>query len=188
MLSEIEYREIPGVSTKYKAGSDGNIYSFVKGMPNKLSSRIAKGCKYTNNSVVLLDGRRVTIDTHKMVCAAFHGEKPTDKHVVAHNDGNRENNRPENLRWDLQFRNLHDRFIHGTHDSGTANSRAVLDDGKLFVCRWLLNNIDLTHTEIGSILACTRETVTKINVGKRYHNINVYVKSEVISDILDKYS
>lgn len=46
-------------------------------------------------------GQRV----HRIVAFAFHGNPPTDQHVVDHIDTNRRNNRPENLRWLTRLEN-----------------------------------------------------------------------------------
>jgi len=43
---------------------------------------------------------------HRIVAMAFHGEPPTSQHVVDHIDTNRQNNRPENLRWVTRFENI----------------------------------------------------------------------------------
>ena len=42
---------------------------------------------------------------HRIVAFAFHGNPPTDQHVVDHIDTNRRNNRPENLRWLTRLEN-----------------------------------------------------------------------------------
>lgn len=42
---------------------------------------------------------------HRIVATAFHGEAPTENHVVDHIDTNRQNNRPENLRWLTRLEN-----------------------------------------------------------------------------------
>lgn len=47
-------------------------------------------------------GQRV----HRIVAYAFHGNPPTDQHVVDHIDTNRRNNRPENLRWLTRLENI----------------------------------------------------------------------------------
>lgn len=43
---------------------------------------------------------------HRIVATAFHGEPPTKEHVVDHIDTNRQNNRPENLRWVTRLENI----------------------------------------------------------------------------------
>lgn len=43
---------------------------------------------------------------HRIVANAFHGDPPTEKHVVDHIDTNRGNNRPENLRWVTRLENI----------------------------------------------------------------------------------
>ncbi len=43
---------------------------------------------------------------HRIVATAFHGESPTNDHVVDHIDTNRRNNRPENLRWLTKLENI----------------------------------------------------------------------------------
>ena len=42
---------------------------------------------------------------HRIVAFAFHGNPPSDQHVVDHIDTNRRNNRPENLRWLTRLEN-----------------------------------------------------------------------------------
>lgn len=43
---------------------------------------------------------------HRIVATAFHGEPPTKNHVVDHIDTNKQNNRPENLRWVTRLENV----------------------------------------------------------------------------------
>lgn len=43
---------------------------------------------------------------HRIVAYAFLGEPPTNQHVVDHIDTNRQNNRPENLRWVTKLENI----------------------------------------------------------------------------------
>lgn len=42
---------------------------------------------------------------HRIVAMAFHGEPPTAQHIVDHIDTNRQNNRPNNLRWVSKLEN-----------------------------------------------------------------------------------
>lgn len=47
-----------------------------------------------------------SIRIHRIVATAFHGEPPTKDHVVDHIDTNKQNNRPENLRWVTRLENV----------------------------------------------------------------------------------
>lgn len=47
-----------------------------------------------------------TVRIHRVVATAFHGEPPTKEHVVDHIDTNKQNNRPENLRWVTRLENI----------------------------------------------------------------------------------
>lgn len=47
-----------------------------------------------------------SVRIHRIVATAFHGEPPTKEHVVDHIDTNKQNNRPENLRWVTKFENI----------------------------------------------------------------------------------
>lgn len=43
---------------------------------------------------------------HRIVATAFHGPAPSDQYVVDHIDTNRQNNRPDNLRWLTKLENI----------------------------------------------------------------------------------
>ena len=47
-----------------------------------------------------------SVRIHRIVAAAFHGEAPTKEHVVDHIDTNKQNNRPDNLRWVTRLENI----------------------------------------------------------------------------------
>lgn len=47
-----------------------------------------------------------SVRIHRIVATAFHGEAPTKEHVVDHIDTNKQNNRPDNLRWVTRLENI----------------------------------------------------------------------------------
>ena len=61
----------------------------------------AFGIPNPHTGYMLFCGERV----HRIVATAFHGPAPTPDHVVDHIDTNRQNNRPENLRWCTRLEN-----------------------------------------------------------------------------------
>ena len=91
-------RRIPGHST-YFADENGQIFSIRQ-------SRDPRPLKYGKSGqsmkVFLVgDGSKKghTAQVHDLVCAAWHGERPSPEHRVLHEDENRENNKASNLRW-----------------------------------------------------------------------------------------
>lgn len=47
-----------------------------------------------------------SVRIHRIVATAFHGEPPTIEQVVDHIDTNKQNNRPDNLRWVTRLENI----------------------------------------------------------------------------------
>lgn len=60
--------------------------------------------------------KRTTTGAHVVVCEAFHGPRPSGMEA-AHENGIRDDNRPENLRWDTHEGNQRDQVRHGTRKS-----------------------------------------------------------------------
>lgn len=76
-----------------------------------------------------VDGRTVKAHVAHLVAAAFHGQRPPG-HDVCHNDGNRQNNEPTNLRYATRAQNLADRDRHGTAQIGDRNPAAKLSNAQ----------------------------------------------------------
>lgn len=73
-----------------------------QGKPRKLDNLWTFG--KLNSKTGYLEIASVRI--HRIVATAFHGEAPTEEHIVDHIDTNRQNNRPENLRWVTRLENV----------------------------------------------------------------------------------
>lgn len=70
------------------------------------------------------DGSRRYI--HEIVCTTFHGPRP-DGQQVRHLNGDRSDNRADNLAWGTKAQNEADRIAHGTTARGERNPQAKLD-------------------------------------------------------------
>lgn len=72
---------------------------------------------------------------HRLVCEAWHGAAPTERHEVAHCDGDRLNNHYSNLRWATRAENHADLKLHGTSVVGERNGRAILTHSEVVAAR-----------------------------------------------------
>jgi len=121
------WRSIPSLSGYYEASDLGRIrstermvngYSARGGKPVKMRrksnilSQNVRGCGYLY-VCVCVDGKQAKEQVHKLVLMAFVGMRPEGMQAC-HGDGNQQNNRIDNLRWDTPSNNQSDRLIHGT--------------------------------------------------------------------------
>ncbi len=69
--------------------------------PRPTDNKWTFGKPNNQNGYMYISQKRI----HRIMATAFHGEPPTKEHVVDHIDTNRQNNRPENLRWLTRLEN-----------------------------------------------------------------------------------
>lgn len=104
-----EFRDIPGFPG-YLAGNMGTILSGRGARKVLIGGKNKKGYRHVALS---REGKRYTIDVHRLVLITFVGPAP-DGMEACHNDGNNQNNTVGNLRWDTQEANYMDKVKHGT--------------------------------------------------------------------------
>jgi hypothetical protein len=61
-------------------------------------------------------GRMINITIHRALCETFHGLPSSPELEVRHLNGNKTDNRLENLKWGLHSENELDKVRHGTHN------------------------------------------------------------------------
>jgi hypothetical protein len=69
--------------------------------PRPTDDKWTFGKPNSKNGYMYISQKRI----HRIVATAFHGAPPTSEHIVDHIDTNRQNNRPENLRWLTRLEN-----------------------------------------------------------------------------------
>ena len=106
------WRAIP--YSTYEASSLGRIRNSSTG---KLQEPQLGTDGYLFVGVRFLDQKH-SKNVHRLVCLAFHGAKPAGAECVRHLDGDRSNNRPENLRWGTNKENAADTILHGRQVAG----------------------------------------------------------------------
>lgn len=93
----------------YEVSSEGRIRNARRG--NILKPSV--GSKRTGHLKITLRGKSVWV--HILVCAAFHGERPTPQHEVRHKNGVASDNRSENLEWGTRRDQRLDDVRNGVH-------------------------------------------------------------------------
>lgn len=106
------WRKIP--YSTYEASSLGRIRNCVTG---KIQKPQLGEDGYLFVGIRFLD-RKHSKKVHQLVCLAFNGTKPTGAECVRHLDGDRFNNKPDNLRWGTNKENAADTILHGRQVSG----------------------------------------------------------------------
>lgn len=135
---EEEWRDIPGIATvRLQASSLGR----VRRIGPKRLARSPHSRPQDLEQKTITDGwvadtgyRRVMVGggakkyVHQLVCEAFHGPAPPSKSQVSHIDGDKLNNRPENLRWADWKDNRADGRVVGEIKTGEERHNSILTE------------------------------------------------------------
>lgn len=166
MINE-EWRNIPGYEP-YQASSLGRIRG-VKGVGKVLQPVITQ---YGYHQVSLcVRGKKYSRLVHRLVAYAFIGPQPTIEHDVLHWDGDRTNNRLENLRWGTPKDNNEDQVRHGTRIVGSRVGSSKLTEQQVQTIRDLWNYGVLSQLEIAHAVGVHRRTVNGIVRGVTWKHV-----------------
>lgn len=107
------------------------------------------------------DGAATQTYVHKVVLEAFAGSRPNGMQV-AHGNGNKLDNRLENLRWATPAENQADRVRHGTGREGKAHPATRIGLDMARIIRRIHAESGLNATKIGECFGIPRTTATDI--------------------------
>jgi hypothetical protein len=100
-----------------------------------------------------------------LVCAAFHGPKPSWRHEALHNNGDGYDDRADNLRWGTRLENQNDKDRHGRTPKGSKHWRSRLtEDQVLEIKRDLATGI-LQGAELARKYGVPPQTISNIKNG-----------------------
>ncbi len=125
-----EWRPIPGYEGIYEASSLGRIRSIDRIVVDNRNTRLFKG-KIRNPQLnkggyylvsLSKNGVPKMLLVHRQIMLTFVGEPGPDQ-VCCHNNGDRTDNRLENLRWDTRSSNELDKIKHGNHRANWSHCR-----------------------------------------------------------------
>ena len=144
------FAPLPG-APRYLACSDG----YVIGPSGKVlkPSRNYKGYLYVG-----VPGS--TKRLNRLMALAFHGEPPFGKNQAAHWDGDKNNNRADNIYWASAQENTEDQRRHGTHIGKLSRTEG-------HTIRWALTN-GWSNKELSELYEVTPMTITMVGQGKTH--------------------
>lgn len=168
--SGVVLKAIPESPNKdYMAGSDGNVYSRTryKGFGRKEYTdwyplKPIKSNKGYLTISMSHNGKKTTRLLHRLICSAFHGEPKPKSLQVRHRDGNRENNRPENLLWGTQAENWDDRRLHGTASVGEKHWNSKFTDEERGHIRWAIEKGLCSQRHAARVLGVSQYAIYNI--------------------------
>lgn len=156
MVNEI-WKDIPGYESKYQVSNLGNIKSLNYNKTN--TEKIMKLKKGTDGRYYINLSKNNVVKTfsiHRLVALSFFGECPKGK-VVCHKDGNFNNNKLSNLRYDTQTENTIDIY---RHERKNGNGKVTIN--QVVEMRKLYDNKINTQKELQVIFNLSKSQVNKI--------------------------
>lgn len=134
-----------------------------------MKTRNRAGTDYQIINLSKLDGSKRTFRVHRLVMMAFNPVKDMNELEVNHMDGNKKNNKLENLEWCTTSENQIHAFKTGLKEArkGEESNFSKLtkkDVKKVFELR----EKGLLQREIAEIIGCTRSNISYILKGKSW--------------------
>lgn len=177
-IATAEYRPVDGFPG-YRVGNDGTVWScwkrirLKKGNGHKLYTsdsfrQLKPGKSGVGYLTVCLYRNKTgtTFTVHRLVLDAFVGPRPP-KHEACHGDGDKTNNRLENLRWDMPHGNHADRAKHGVSNRGSRNGFAKLTEKEVLEIRKRRSNGESCDS-IAAAFNVSARNVRRITSGKTW--------------------
>jgi hypothetical protein len=177
-LPSEEWRDVPRWEGFYQASSLGRIRSVRRVVEFKMRGRLttqifpsrliaaAVNAEGYRVCVFARSGKNENIQFSVAVCAAFNGARPSGM-VAAHNNGDRLDDRAENLRWATPRENSADMIRHGNVARGEASHAAKLTDEDV---RYIKGSA-ASNAALARELGVGRHTITRIRTGRAWTHI-----------------
>lgn len=127
------WRDIPGYEGQYKVSDLGHVKSLSRRVKVQGGTRSVQGCilkiVQRPDGYCVVGVEKGMVRLHRLVLLAFIGPCPKGQEC-RHLDGNRQNNRLNNLKWGTRSENAQDRLRHGYKSTQCKPVRC--SDGRVF--------------------------------------------------------
>jgi len=178
-ISNEVWKAVPGYDGFYEVSSAGQVRSVKRSLVCHGTSKLGK--QYLRTQVfeerilspTLKHGYKVvtlckhssmkSFCVHVLVARAFIGEKPIGTEVC-HGNGDRKDNRAENLRYATRKENIADQKIHGTSNCGERHYASKLSASDVDHIR----SSSLSGNALAKMLGVSQATISRVRSGQRW--------------------
>lgn len=176
----------------YLVSNFGRVKSLKRGKEKILKPWLNNGYLYV---VLLIDGKRKTFKVHRLVATVFI-PNPENKPQVNHINGDKTDNRVENLEWVTGKENMRHAVDTGLNvaNRGEKHGRSKLTNEQVKYIRE--NPDDLSGGELAEKFGVTQATISSIQTGKHFESAggvvrearkHNYLTAEQKDEILRRY-
>ena len=160
MLSKWLHDFLPEIKDYYTITSDGEVYSDNSGL---MKTRNKPNTEYQLINFQTIYGGKKTFRLHRLVMMAFNPIDNMDNLEVNYKDGNKLNNKLENLEWCTSSENQIHAFNLGLQKprKGEKSNLSKLTEEKVQEV-FVLRKQGLTQQQIADRVGCTRSNISYI--------------------------
>jgi len=170
------WKPVVGYESVYEVSNIGNVKRVLQKKGTQ-SGRILKPRKMTKTTYYYVNlwhkNQGKSICVHVLVAEAFLGKR-IGHLVVNHKNGNRTDNRVENLEWITQSENIRHGFSNlgrPKSDSGEKHARAKLKNADVLKIRELHATGKYTNVKLGEMFNVDPRTISQIHLMQNWKNI-----------------
>lgn len=178
---------LEGFDEQYFLREDGEIISMKSGRQKVLKGYSGKNYRYYS---LMRDGMQVQVTGHRLIAKAFI-PNPENKPEVNHKDGNKTNNRVENLEWTTRSENAKHAYknnlitLTGDHlklmQANSGKAQAKFTEAEAEMIKLIYENMNKpSAARIAKAYKCSKPTILKIvNGTMKYFKPATSVRSAV---------
>lgn len=157
------------VADGYEVSSLGNVRSSKRGRVRLLSPMVVAG-GYSQIQL-RIDKQSKKFLVHRLVAEAFI-PNPENKPIVNHIDGNKHNNRVDNLEWVTQAENMRHAVKSGLIKQGADSADAILTKKQVEWIRsvFVPRDTNFSAAALSRKFGVSKEVIARVVHGERYKN------------------
>lgn len=174
-------RWIRGQEGRYSITKTGEVWTFLDRSPRKLKHLFSGFSRMNYPKVCLCYGKkhdRRQFFVHQLVTDTYLGPRP-DGMVVCHNNGDPNDCRLSNLRYDTQKNNCQDTIRHGNSLKGEVNPAAILSNETVARIKMDLKRLEPLRRGDSRMLAMkygvTDTTISSIKTGRNWSSVQAVI-------------